>query len=73
MTQEKNNFKKLEQEELAELDKIEFTNISNKVKNKIDGNTRLVRLIGDIFSLYLPKLVDTLTDLLGNDDKSKNQ
>lgn len=62
----KNNFKILEDQELQNL---EFD--SDRVQNNIDTTVGVYRFFTDIIELYLPKVVDTMVNLITPNQSEK--
>lgn len=58
-----NNFKELEKL-LAENKEITF----DKVKNDLVQTRSLFGFVGDLFDLFIPKIVDVLTSMSGGDN-----
>ena len=56
-----NNFKELEKEQVEQFSQIQ----KEKVKSSIDSSVGMFRFIGDIFELYLPKVVDMFVRMSG--------
>jgi len=58
----KNNFKKLEEEQMKE-----NPHTPPDIENNIKGSMRLFHFMGDIVELYLPKVFDLVLSLVGAD------
>ncbi len=56
-----NNFKELEKEQVEKFNQTQKEN----VKNSIDSSIGVFRFIGDIFELYLPKVIDMFVRMSG--------
>lgn len=54
-----NNFKELEEQELKD---IEFDSVG--VQNKINSSVNIFRFVTDMIELYIPKVVDTVLNMV---------
>lgn len=63
MSEEKNNFKELEKQQLPEYEK----NLE-KVKNSIDANVGTTSFITDVIELYFSKVLNFFIKISGGDE-----
>jgi len=62
-----NNFQKLEQERSKE-----YPNAVKNVKKRVDKTMNVYKFVGNIFDLYVPKIVGFVSVILGGDIDQEN-
>lgn len=59
-----NNFKKLQEQELSD---VEFR--SNSIKSGISSSMGAFRFVGDMLDLFIPKVLGIFVNMAGGDDR----
>ncbi len=62
-----NNFKELEKEQIEKFD----SSRKKQVKNNIDSSLGVFQFIGDIFGLYIPKVMGIFVRMSGGSNRSQ--
>ena len=57
-----NNFQELEKKKLDI-----YPDSTRRIKRRVDGSRDIYKFVGNIFDLYLPKIVGFMTALLGSE------
>lgn len=65
---ENNSFKKLREEETEN-----YQEPPLKLKKDVEGNLSLVKFVGQIFELYLPRVVGVFISLAGGSNKKETE
>ncbi len=60
-----NNFQKLEKKTLES-----YPDVTSRIKRRVDGTLDICKFVGNIFDLFLPKVVGIMAELLGADNSS---
>lgn len=64
----KNNFKKLEEEQLRQT-----PSAPPEIESNVKGTVRVFQFMGDIVELYLPKVFDMFVTIMGGEKKNEEE